>query len=63
MKICFHNNILPLSLKESIPIIRVSQTILTLTNFIRKYNNIYDLKGAPCKNMFLDKSNDTSLIP
>ena len=36
--------ILPLFLNKSIPRIRASQTFLSLTNFIEKSNNIYDIK-------------------
>jgi len=36
--------ILPLSLKTSTSRIRASQTCLTLTNFIEKNINIYDIK-------------------
>jgi len=57
---CF---ILPLSTKELIPRIRASQTFLSLTNFIEKSNNIYDIKCASYENIFYDESNDTNLIP
>jgi len=49
-------------MKESIPRIRVSQTFLSLTNFIEKINNIYDIKCASYENIFYDESNDTNLI-
>jgi len=42
--ICITNLILPLSLKASIPRIRASQTCLTLTNFIEKSINMYNIK-------------------
>jgi len=41
----------------------VSQTFLSLTNFIEKSNNIYDIKCASYKNIFYDEYNDTNLIP
>jgi hypothetical protein len=37
-------HVLPLSLKASISRIRTGQTFLSLTNFIEKRNNIYDIK-------------------
>jgi len=55
--------ILPPSTKESISKIHVSQTFLSLTNFIEKSNNIYDIKCASYENIFYDESNDTNLIP
>jgi hypothetical protein len=42
--ICCSSYILPLSLKASIPRIRAGQTFLSLTDFIEKMNNIYDIK-------------------
>jgi len=57
------NLLLTPSTKESIPRICVSQTILSLTNFIETSNNIYDIKCALYKNIFYDESNDTNLIP
>jgi hypothetical protein len=52
-----------MSLKESIPRIRVSQTFLILTNFIEKSINIYDIKWASYENILYEKSNDTNLVP
>jgi hypothetical protein len=49
-------------MKESISRIRASQTFLSLTNFIKKSNNIYDIKST-YENIFYDESNDTNLIP
>ena len=49
-------------MKESIPRIRVSQTFLSLNNFIEKSNNIYDIKYASYENIFYNESNDTNLI-
>jgi hypothetical protein len=57
------NVVLLLSLKESIPKIRVSQIFLTLTNFIEKNINIYDIKWISYENILYDKSNDTNLVP
>ena len=54
--------ILPLSLKASIPRIRASQTLLSLTNFIEKSINIYNIKWVSYENIFYDKSNDTNLV-
>jgi len=41
------------STKESIPRIHASQTFLSLTNFIEKSNNIYDIKCASMKIYFM----------
>ena len=46
----------------STPRIRVSKTCLTLTNFIEKSINIYDIKWVSYKNIFNDKSNGINLI-
>jgi len=54
--------IYPPSKKESISKIRVSQTFLNLTNFIKKSNNIYDIKYTSYENIFYDESNDSNLI-
>ena len=54
--------ILPPSTKESIPRIRASQTFLSLTNFIEKSNNIYNIKCTLYENIFYDESNNTNLI-
>ena len=50
-------------MKESIPRIRTSQTFLSLTSFIKKSNNIYDIKCASYENIFYNESNNTNLIP
>jgi len=50
-------------MKKSISRIRVGQHFLSLTNFIKKSNNIYDIKYASYENIFYDESNDTNLIP
>jgi len=52
--------LLPSFTKEWIPIIRTSQTFLSLSNFIEKYNNIYDIECASYENIFYDESNDTN---
>jgi len=41
----------------------LKSVLKSLTNFIEKSNNIYDIKCASYKNIFYDKSNDTNLIP
>jgi hypothetical protein len=41
---------------------RVSQTILSLTNFIEKSNNTYDIKLTYYENIFYGISNDTNLV-
>ena len=40
-----------------------SQTIISLTKFIEKSSNVYDIKWAHYKNIFYDISNDTNLMP
>ena len=55
-------SLLPLSPNKSIPRIRASQTFLSLTIFIEKTNNIYDIKLAHYENVFYGKSNYTSCI-
>jgi hypothetical protein len=50
-------------MKESISKIRVGQTISSLTNFIEKSNNIYNIKYVSYENIFYNESNDTNLIP
>ena len=56
-------DILPSSPNKWIPRIRASQIFLSLTNFIEKSNNIYNINWAPYENIFYGKSNDTNLIP
>ena len=51
--------LLPPFMKKTIPIINVRQTFLTLTNFIEKNNNIYNIKYTSYK-IFYDKFNDTN---
>jgi hypothetical protein len=54
--------LLPPSPNKSTPRIRTSQIILSLTNFIEKSNNIYDINWAFYENMFYDISNETNLM-
>jgi hypothetical protein len=58
----FHFLVLLPSTKESIFRIRASQTFLSLTIFIKKSNNIHDIKCASYENIFYDESNDINLI-
>jgi pSer/pThr/pTyr-binding forkhead associated (FHA) protein len=51
-----------LSLNKSIPRIHACQTVLSLTNFIEKNNNIYIIKLASYKNIFYGISNDINLM-
>jgi hypothetical protein len=39
------------------------ESMPSLTNFIEKNNNIYEIKETPYGNIFNGKSNDTNLIP
>jgi len=51
-----------MSLKPLTPKICASQTFLSLTNFIEKKINIYDIKWISYENIFYDKSNSTNLV-
>ena len=54
--------LLPSSMKKLIPRISVRQSFKSLTKFIEKSDNIYNIKYTSYKNIFYDKSNDTNLI-
>jgi len=54
--------VLPPSTKESIPRICASQTFKSLTNFIEKSNNIYNIECTLYENILYDESNNTNLI-
>jgi len=49
-------------MKKLIPRISVRQSFKSLTKFIEKSDNIYNIKYTSYKNIFYDKSNDTNLI-
>jgi hypothetical protein len=55
-----HSCILPPFPKASTPRIRASQTFLTLTNFIEKSINIYNILSF--KNIFYNKFNGINLV-
>jgi len=58
----FTSLVLPLSLETSTPRIHASQNFLTLTNFIEKSINIYDIKWVFYENIFYNKSNGINLV-
>jgi len=57
MKLCIETGIKALTSR-----IRANQTFLTLTDFIEKSINIYDIKWIFYKNIFYNKSNGINLI-
>jgi len=52
----YHIYTLPLFSNKLIPRIRVSQTFLSLTNFIEKNNNIYDIRRVYYENILWARS-------